>query len=83
MPTVMRIEGVRVVVYPNDHRPPHVHVLGAGKQAVFLLNAPMGPPTLRGSFGFTTGELNRIASIIADNMATLFAAWERFHDDHG
>lgn len=30
MPTVDVIDGLRVVVYPNDHRPAHVHVIGKG-----------------------------------------------------
>ncbi len=67
MPTALRIDGLRVVIYPNDHRPPHVHVRGAGIEAMFMLNCPGGPPTLRGSFGFTTAELNRMASVLADN----------------
>lgn len=28
MPTVWRIGTHRVVIYPNDHRPAHVHVVG-------------------------------------------------------
>jgi hypothetical protein len=82
MPTALRIGGLRVVIYPNDHRPPHVHVQGAGSEAVFLLNGPAGPPTLRGSFGFTTGELNRIRSVLAENLFALCEEWERIHDDH-
>jgi len=74
--------GLRVVIYPNDHRPPHVHVLGAGTEAVFNLQCPAGPPTLRGSFGFATAELNRIASALADNLTALCAEWERIHHDH-
>jgi hypothetical protein len=42
MPTVLRIGGLRVAIYPNDHRPAHVHVVGDG-EAVFLLNRPDGP----------------------------------------
>ena len=60
MPTALQIDGLRVVIYPNDHRPPHVHVLGAGTEAVFILNCPAGPPTLRGSFGFTTPPTARL-----------------------
>jgi hypothetical protein len=30
MPTVLRIDGLRVVIYPNDHPPAHVHILGPG-----------------------------------------------------
>ena len=82
MPTALRIDGLRVVIYPNDHRPPHVHVRGAGTEAVFILNCPAGPPTLRGSFGFTTAELNRVASALADNLTSLCAEWERLHHDH-
>jgi hypothetical protein len=39
VPTVLRIGGLRVVIWPNDHRPAHVHVKGAGGEAVFNLNA--------------------------------------------
>jgi hypothetical protein len=82
MPTVMRIGVLRIVIYPNDHRPPHVHVRGAGTEAVFVLNCPGGPPTLRGSFGFTTAELNRMSAALAGNVNALCGAWERIHDYH-
>lgn len=82
MPTALRIDGLPVVIYPNDHRPPHVHVRGAGTEAVFILNCPAGPPTLRGSFGFTTVELNRIASALAAKLTALCVEWERVHADN-
>jgi hypothetical protein len=37
MPTVLRIGGLRVVIYPNDHPPAHVHVLGPGWLVVINL----------------------------------------------
>ena len=82
MPTVLRIGGLRVVVYPNDHRPPHVHVIGAGTEAIFVLNCPDGPPSLRGSYGFSTAELNRIVEALASALAALCAQWEAIHGDH-
>ena len=30
------------MIYPNDHRPEHVHVIGAGAEAVFELRCPGG-----------------------------------------
>jgi Domain of unknown function (DUF4160) len=30
MPTIIREDGFRVVIYPNDHIPAHVHVLKGG-----------------------------------------------------
>ncbi len=53
MPTVLRIGGLRVVIYPNDHPPPHVHVIGAQEQAVFQIGGEEA--TLRESYRFTTG----------------------------
>ena len=51
MPTVSRLGSLRVVVYPNDHRPAHVHVIGPDGEAVFILNCPEGPVSLRESSG--------------------------------
>ncbi len=30
MPTVFRVAGIRFIVWPNDHNPPHAHAVGAG-----------------------------------------------------
>jgi len=43
MPTALTIFGLRVVIYPNDHRPAHVHIIGNGCEAVFNLHCPKGP----------------------------------------
>jgi len=50
LPTIGTITGLSVVVYPNDHRPAHVHVIGGGREAVFVLNCPKGPPVLRENY---------------------------------
>jgi hypothetical protein len=42
MPTVLRFAGWRVTIYPNDHRPAHVHAIGKDCEAVFELNCPAG-----------------------------------------
>ena len=65
MPTVMRIGGLRAVIWPNDHRPAHVHVKSGRAEAVFNLNCPGGPPELRESYGFRLGELNGIEAALA------------------
>ena len=80
MPTIARLAGgYRVVVYPNDHRPDHVHVVGADREAVFLLNCPDGPPVLRESFGFGSRDLTRIRDDLARVLSTLCDAWRRIH----
>jgi hypothetical protein len=79
MPTVFRFGAFRVVIYPNDHRPPHVHVIGQGHEAVFELNCPEGPVELRENYGFASRELVRIATLLDGNISLLCAAWESIH----
>ncbi len=79
MPTVLRFDGLRVVIYPNDHVPTHVHVIGGGCEAVFDLHCPSGPPALRENYGFGTRLLQRIAAALSASLQELCAAWERIH----
>ena len=68
MPTVLRIGGLRVVIYPNDHRPAHVHVIGDG-EAGFILHCPNGPPKLRESYGVSKLDVSRIEAELAEHLA--------------
>ena len=81
MATVLRIGGLRVAVYSHDHRPAHVHVIGGGREAIFLLNCPDGPPELRANYRFGEPELNRIAASLQASIGRLCAEWERIHGD--
>lgn len=82
MPTILRIGGLRVVIWPNDHRPAHVHVKGADGEAVFNLHCPGGPPALRESYGFRLADLNRIEDALAAAITALCAEWRTIHGDH-
>lgn len=79
MPTVKPIGGLRVVIYPNDHRPAHVHVAGNGCEAIFNLHCPDGMPELRENFGFPTQELGGIKESLAADLAYLCNEWRRIH----
>lgn len=79
MPTVLRIGALRVVVYPNDHRPAHVHVIGHGHEAVFELNRPQGSVTLRENYGFARRDLSAIERALVRNLTILLVAWENIH----
>jgi hypothetical protein len=80
MPTVARIGALRVVVYPNDHRPAHVHVIGGGCEAVFNLNCPNGPPELRENFGFSLAQVGKIKFALADDLKRFCAEWSKIHE---
>ncbi|MFA7096137.1 MAG: DUF4160 domain-containing protein [Gammaproteobacteria bacterium] len=73
---------MRVVIYPNDHRPAHVHVVGADGEAVFNLRCPEGPPELRESYGFNPHEISRIQDTLSAALAGLCNEWRKIHGDY-
>jgi hypothetical protein len=79
VPAVLRFDGLRVVIYPNDHRLAHVHVIGAGHESVFDLNCPLGPVELRENYGFSRSEIRHITGVLTDHLDELCLAWERIH----
>lgn len=80
MPTVLMILGLKVVIYPNDHRPAHVHVIGNGCEAVFNLRCPKDPPELRENYGFSRKDLVKIIGELTANLAILCTAWSQIHE---
>ena len=79
MPTVYRFGSLRVVVYPNDHRPAHMHVIGPDGEAVFILNYPEGPVSLRESFGFAAQVVRSLEASLNETLPALCRAWETIH----
>jgi len=81
VPTVLRFGSYRVAIYTNDHRPAHVHVVGAGCEAVFHLHCLGGPPELREALELSAHELNRIAAQLQADLAMLCRSWRKIHGD--
>lgn len=79
MPTVLREPPLRVVLYPNDHRPAHVHVMGPGAEAVFELGCPLGPLRLRESLGFSATQIGRIRRWLTQELKLLCERWRNLH----
>lgn len=63
----------------KDHWPAHVHVVGQGDSAIFYLNCPAGPLSLRANFGFSDRQLRDIQAKLLDHAAELCTAWEEIH----
>ena len=79
MPTVWKFGGFRVVVYPNDHHPAHVHVIGADCRAIFDLHCLHGPVELRERYGGTPAQLRHIRAELNEHLTELCKAWEQIH----
>jgi hypothetical protein len=82
MPTVLRFDGLRGVIYPNDHRPAHVHVIGRGREAVFDLNCPDGPTELRENYRFSSREISRIETKLTEHLEELARHGRKFMELH-
>ena len=79
MPTIDRIDAARVVIYLNDHRPAHVHVVQGERSAVLILHCPNGPLELRENIGFSRTEMRHILEGSMSRLALFCGEWERHH----
>jgi hypothetical protein len=82
MPTVDRIGKWRVVIFVNDHRPAHVHVIGKECEAVFRLWCAEGRVELRENYRFKKRELIKMAHALESRVAHLCAAWGKIHGSY-
>ena len=76
MPTVLKGGGFRIVIYPNDHNPPHVHIVGPDKTAKVEIGAATN---LVSNIGFSAAELRRALALIEAHEEELMKAWRRLH----
>ena len=76
MPTILRSEGLRVVIYPNDHPPAHVHVIGPDWEVVINLIGLEVREVIDGS----DRDARRALRLVSDNRVTLLNAWRRVHE---
>ncbi len=78
MVTVLRAEGLRVVIFANDHLPAHVHVFGDGEAKIDLRGAGEHPALLWAD-GMTRAEIRRALRVVQEKQALLLARWEDLH----
>ena len=62
-PTILRTRNLRVVIYPKDRFPPHVHVLGPDQEAKFSLE----PIECFYSRGFSEKALRQMKEYLKSN----------------
>ena len=75
MVTVLRSDGLRVVIYLNDHVPAHVHVFGGGEAKINVAG-----PELLWADGLTRAEIRRAMRVVAGQRAFLLQRWDEIHD---
>jgi Domain of unknown function (DUF4160) len=79
MVTVLRQDGFRLVIYLDDHDPPHVHVYAGGADAKIALQSPGGRPAVIRAHAMTRGELRKALQLVTEQQDMLLAKWEEIH----
>ena len=75
MPTVLRHNGFRVVMFPNDHRPPHAHVYDGDGSVVIEFD----PVAVREVLGMRQQTVPRAVRLVAESREFLMAKWRKIH----
>ena len=74
----IRVANLRLVIYPNDHPPPHVHVLGGDWEIRIALTQP---PLLMSILGKPKKPSIASALIaVNDRLDVLTTMWSNLHD---
>lgn len=63
------------MIYPNDHLPEHVHIIGANGEAVLTTSGRV----IRHA-GLSARELATAVEIVETHAVLLTKAWEEIHD---
>lgn len=81
MPTVLRIEGFRVVIYlpPREHEPPHVHVWKDGSEVVIDLATSRRRQTIRSVSRMRVPDVTKAFWIVEGNTDYLLMCWRQYH----
>lgn len=78
MPTVIREAGLRIVIYTDDHPPPHVHIFGAGETKVALSGQDGAPAVVR-IVGADRRESRLALEIVREKRDYLLERWKDIH----
>lgn len=77
MPTVLRADGFRVMIYFNDHRPAHVHVWYGDADARIELRPAVALTRINGSMSLSMAW--RAVQLVKQHRNFLIGKWNEIH----
>ncbi|MBC7971265.1 MAG: DUF4160 domain-containing protein, partial [Verrucomicrobia bacterium] len=80
MPTVLRKDGFRIVIYFDDHLPSHVHVLSAESEVKIKLGSETEQPTVLEYRGDRRTAVKAFQLVIS-HQTFLLEAWKQIHGE--
>ena len=80
MPTVHRADGLRFVIYLNDHEPAHVHAIAGAAEARIELGTAEQNPQVVWVRGMGRALARRALDEVVREAEVFRAAWRRIHE---
>jgi Domain of unknown function (DUF4160) len=78
MPTIIRQDGFRIVIFPNDHIPPHVHVFKSGAEVRIELGNEPTFLSVEGKIG--NKDLAKALNLVVEHQIELLEKWKEIHE---
>jgi len=78
MVTIFRADGLRFVIFVDDHEPAHVHVFGDGEAKINLLGLG-GKPELIWADGMKRGDIRKAMKIVEEQQDAFLERWKNIH----
>ena len=75
MPVVFRVGPFRIIIFVNDHAPPHVHCVGKGEEAVIEIESG----AVRSNQGVHSKDLKRLVNFVKEQSDVLLIEWRHHH----
>ena len=76
MPTIFRRDGFRIVLYPDDHEPIHVHVKKAGSE-VKVNAVTLKLMSIKGAV--SNKDVRKAIKMVAENQSLISQKWSELH----
>ncbi len=73
-PTIFQVWNLRIVIYPKDHEPAHVHVMGPDGEAKFDIRTM----ECIENHGFSEKSLRRTREYLIARKSSLLEAWHEY-----
>lgn len=76
----IRHNNLRLVIYPNDHGPPHVHVVGPDFEVKVDLHSLEIMSTRQPRIKVSSAKRARARRAVASEQALLWKLWRAMHE---
>ena len=77
MPTIIKQDGFRIVIWPNDHLPPHVHVFKSDAEVKIEL---VEPKVFNVEGKISNKDLVKALNLVIGHQVELLEKWKEIHE---